>query len=123
MTTKQLNQKIIFRHMKKFKSTTVLFGLILVVTMTSCTTTRVATLTKGENETIELFTTKLPDKKYVEISYIQTDGGIYHTPQQLLNGLKKKANELKADAVINIKYDFQAWYPVVSGTAIKYTDK
>jgi len=109
--------------MKNFKSTLVLIGLILVVTMTSCTTTRVANLTKGENETVELFTTKLPDKKYVEISYIQTDGGVFHTPQQLLNGLKKKAVELKADAVINIKYDFQAWYPVVSGTAIKYTDK
>jgi hypothetical protein len=109
--------------MKNFKSNLVLLGLILVVTMTSCTTTRVANLTKGENETVELFTTKLPDKKYVEISYIQTDGGVFHTPQQLLNGLKKKAVELKADAVINIKYDFQAWYPVVSGTAIKYTDK
>lgn len=109
--------------MKNFKSTIILLGLILVVTMTSCTTTRVATLTKSENETIELFTTKLPDKKYVEISYIQTDGGIFNTPQQLLNGLKKKAVELKADAVINIKYDFQSWYPIVSGTAIKYSDK
>lgn len=109
--------------MKNLKSTTILLGLILVLTITSCTTTRVATLTKGENETIELLTTKLPDRQYVEISYIQTDGGIFHTPQNLLNGLKKKAIEIKADAVINIKYDFQAWYPVVSGTAIKYTDK
>ena len=109
--------------MKNNKLKNVLFGLILVATISSCTTTRVATLTKGENETIELFTTKLPDRKYVEISYIQTDGGIFHTPQQLLNGLKKKATELKADAVINIKYDFQAWYQVVSGTAIKYNDK
>ena len=109
--------------MEKLKSTIVLLGLILVVTMTSCTTTRVATLTKGDNETIELFTTRLPDKKYLEICYIETSGGIFHTPQQLLNGLKKKAVEIKADAVINVKYDFQAWYPIVSGTAIKYVDK
>lgn len=109
--------------MKNLKSTSILLGLMLALTITSCTTTRVATLTKAENETVELFTTKLPDRKYVEISYIQTDGGIFHTPQNLLNGLKKKAIEIKADAVINIKYDFQAWYPVVSGTAIKYTDK
>jgi len=108
--------------MKNNKLKNVLFGLMLIATISSCTTTRVATLTKGENETIELFTTKLPDRKYIEISYIQTDGGIFHTPQQLLNGLKKKATELKADAVINIKYDFQAWYPIVSGTAIKYKD-
>lgn len=108
--------------MKKFKSSLLLLVLISVVIISSCLTTRVATLTKDENENLELFTTKLPDRKYVEINYIQTDGGIFHTPQQLLNGLKKKAIEIKADAVINIKYDFQAWYPVVSGTAIKYTD-
>ncbi len=58
--------------MKELKSTIALVGLILMVTMTSCTTTKVATLTKGDNETIELFTTKLPDKKYVEICYIET---------------------------------------------------
>lgn len=122
MTFEAVKSKIKQGHMKNVKSTLVLFGFILAVTMTSCTTTRVATLTKGDNETIELFTTKLPDKKYVEICYIETSGGIFHTPQQLLKGLKKKAVEIKADAVINIKYDFQAWYPIVSGTAIKYKD-
>lgn len=104
--------------MKNNKLKNVLFVIIIITIISSCTTTRVAKLTKGENETIELFTTKLPDRKYVEISYIQTDGAIFHSPQQLLNGLKNKA-----DAVVNIKYDFQAWYPVVSGTAIKYNDK
>lgn len=96
---------------------------LLIIILASCTTTRVATLSKSESEAIELFTTKIPNKNYVEITYIQTDGSIFHSPQQLLNGLKKKAIELKADAVINIKYDFQAWYPVVSGTAIKYSDR
>lgn len=109
--------------MKNPKSTTILLGLMLALTITSCTTTRVATLTKAENETVELFTTKLPDRKYLEICYIETSGAIFHTPQNLLNGLKKKAIEIKADAVINIKYDFQGLYPIVSGTAIKYTDK
>ena len=74
-------------------------------------------------EKTELFTTKIPDRNYVEISYIQTEGAVFHTPQELLNELKKKAAELQADAVINIKYDFQGWSPFVSGTAIKYKDK
>ncbi len=108
--------------MKNNKLKNVLFGLILTTIISNCTTTRVVSLTKCENESIELFTTKLPNRKYIEVSYIQTDGAIFHTPQQLLNGLKKKATELKADAVVNIKYDFQAWYPVVSGIAIKYND-
>jgi len=109
--------------MKNLKSHIVLFGFILMFTITSCTTTRVATLTKSENETVELFTTKVPQRNYIEISYIQTSGGIFHTPQHLLNGLKKKATKLNADAVINITYDFQAWYPIISGTAIRYTDR
>ena len=116
-------QKLKLKNKKSIKSKIVLIGLVIITSLTSCTTTRVATLSKSENETIELFTTKIPDRNYVELSYIQTDGGIFNTPQQLLNGLKKKAAELQADAVINIKYDFQAWYPIVSGTAIKYKDK
>ncbi len=100
-----------------------LLGLLAMAAISSCTTTRVAVLTKAENETVELFVTKLPARDYDEICYIQTDGAVYHTPQQLLNGLKKKAAELKADAVIHIKYDFQAWYPLVSGIAIKYCEK
>lgn len=109
--------------MKSVKFKSAVLALILIAALSSCTTTRVATLTKSENETIELFTTKIPERNYDEIGYIQTDGGIFHTPQQLLNGLKKQATELQADAVINIKYDFQAWYPIVSGTAIKYKDR
>jgi hypothetical protein len=109
--------------MKSVKFKSAILALILIAALSSCTTTRVATLTKSENETIELFTTKIPDRNYDEIGYIQTDGGIFHTPQQLLNGLKKQATELQADAVINIKYDFQAWFPIVSGTAIKYKDR
>jgi hypothetical protein len=109
--------------MKNFQSTRLFSGIILVIIITGCTTTRVATLTKDENENIELYTTKLPDRNYTEICYIQTDGGVFHTPQKLLDGLKKKAKEQNADAVINIRFDFQAWYPVVSGTAIKYNDR
>jgi len=95
-----------------------LFSILLLVS--SCTTTRIATLTTTENEKIELFTTKLPQREYIEIYYIQTDGGIFHTPQKLLDGLKTKAIELNADAIIEIKHDFQAWYPIASGIAVKY---
>ncbi len=81
--------------MKNLELKTGIIYFILVFTFISCTTTRVATLTKSENETIELFTTKIPDRNYVEICYIQTDGGIFHTPQQLLNQMKKKPSNYK----------------------------
>ncbi len=48
--------------MKSVKSKCVIVGLFLIAALTSCTTTRVATLSKSENDKIELFTTKFPDK-------------------------------------------------------------
>lgn len=106
--------------MKDLKSNIVQLSFIILISLASCTTTRVAKLTRSENEKLEVYTTELPSKNYVEIGYIQSDGSIFHTPQQLLNGIKNTALELNADAVINIKYDFQGWYPIASGTAIKY---
>jgi len=91
--------------------------------MAGCTSTRVASLAPSEQEKMEVYTTKIPERNYEELCYIQTDGSIYHTPAQLLKGLKKKAAEFKADAIINIKYDFQLWFPIASGTAIRYKDK
>jgi len=61
----------------------------------------------------------MPQKDYNEICYIQTDSAIFHSPQRLLYGLKKKAIELEADAITDIKYDFQAEHPIASGIAMK----
>lgn len=106
--------------MKNLKSKIIQLSVFSILSLTSCTTTRVATLTRLENEKLEVYTTELPSQNYAEISYIQVDGSIFHTPQKLLNGIKNTALELNADAVINIKYDFQGWHPIASGTAIKY---
>ena len=92
----------------------------MIFVSSSCTSTRIAELINSSNEIVELYTTIIPEKEYIEICYIQTDGAVFHTPQQPLIGLKKKAALLKADAVVNIKYDFQGWYFLVSGTTIKY---
>lgn len=105
-------------------STSKIIGAIFCILISAgCTTTRTATLTTAENEKIDLYVTKLPQRDYIEISYLQTDGSVFHTPQKLLDGLKKKAVELEADAIIAIKYDFQAWYPNASGIALKYVNE
>jgi hypothetical protein len=93
--------------------------VVLSVLLLSCTTTRVASL-NNPNEKLQIFISNLPDKPYTEIAYLQCDGGIFNTPQQLLNGLKKKAITLNADAIIKVKYDFQGILPVASAVAIKY---
>jgi hypothetical protein len=100
-----------------------LIGFALTISVSSCIVSRVASLATSEAEGIELYTTKIPERSFVEISYIQTEGSAISTPQQLLNGLKKKAIQLNADAIINIRYDFRGEAPVVSGTAIRYKDE
>ncbi len=101
--------------MKRAHFSIVLLSLLMV----SCTTTRVATL-NNSGDKIQVFASNLPDKPYTEIAYIQCDGGIFNTPQQLLNGLKKKAENINADALIKVKYDFQGIWPVASAIAVKY---
>lgn len=101
--------------MKKAVFSIVIFSLLMI----SCTTTREATLNTS-NEKLEIFVSLLPDKAYIEIAYIQCDGGIFNTPQQLLNGLKKKAVQLNADAIVKVEYDYQGIWPVASAIAIKY---
>lgn len=94
--------------------------VIIVYTLTSCTTTRYAAL--NDNPDIEIFTSTAPDRPFNEVNYIEISGGLFHTPQHLVNGLKKKAIEQDADAIINVKFDFQFWWPIVSGTTIKYRE-
>jgi uncharacterized protein YbjQ (UPF0145 family) len=92
-----------------------------VLLFSSCTTTRTAVI--NASDMIEVYTTKLPDRSYKEMNYIETSGGIFHTPQHLMNGLTRAATAQGADAVINVHYDFQGWWPLVSGTTIRYLDE
>ncbi|MFN7012983.1 MAG: hypothetical protein ACK4ON_01805 [Bacteroidia bacterium] len=93
--------------------------LFMAIVFASCTTTRVANI-NSTNTKVQIFVSTLPEKTYQEIAYLQCDGGIFNTPQQLLNGLTKKAEQLNANAIIKVKYDFQGIWPVASAVAIKY---
>jgi hypothetical protein len=105
----------------RFKNRLGLIALVAVL-FASCTSTRIAALENKPGENLEIFMSKLPEKKYKEVAYLQCDGSIFHTPQHLLNGLKKKALSIKADALIQVKYDYQAWYPNASAVAIVYIE-
>lgn len=98
-----------------------IFGFILVIiAFTSCVTTQVANLQKETSSDIEIFYASQPNKEYTEIMYIQANGGVFHSPEKLIEKLKKRAKEEGADAIINIKFDYQFWWPNVSGIVIKY---
>ena len=96
------------------------FLVLVSTTLTSCMSTFTANLQRTSDKEVEVFTTLKPSREYIEQKYIQVDGGIFNTPEQLLTKLTEQAKKEGSDAVINVRYDFQATWPIISGTAIKY---
>lgn len=96
---------------------------VMTVSFSSCMLPVYSKIVTLENDGIELFTTKLPERSYVEVAYIQTGGSTLNSPQRLLNELMKKVAEQNADAVIDVKYHYLFGSTVVSGTAIRCTDQ
>jgi hypothetical protein len=106
--------------MTKQSNLKLLLGLFISLTITSCVTTQVANLQRTSDKEVVVFTTTKPDKEYVELKYIQADGAVFHSSEKLLKKLTERAKNEGADAIINVRYDYQFWWPYVSGTAIKY---
>ncbi len=102
------------------KKTTLVLGIMASITFTSCVSTFVANLQRTSDKEVEVFTTIKPTREYIELKYIQVDGSIFSRPEKLLTKLTERAKKEGADAVINVKYDFQFTWPIISGTAIKY---
>jgi uncharacterized alpha/beta hydrolase family protein len=94
--------------------------ILVIIFITSCVTTQVANFQKNTPTDIEIYYTSTPSKEYTEIMYIQADGGIFHSSEKLLEKLKERGKKEGADAIIKIKFDYQFWWPNVSGIAIKY---
>ena len=104
----------------KIRKSKLVFGLFISITLTSCVSTYVANLQRTSDKEVEVFTTIKPTKEYTELKYIQVDGTIFNQPEKLLTKLTQRAKKEGADAVINVKYDYQWTWPIISGTAIKY---
>lgn len=92
----------------------------IAVLLYGCATVSVVSLQSTGDKNIEIYTTKLPSQSYSEIKLIQVSGSIFHGPDKLLKKLTERAKNEGADAVINVKYDYQFWWPNVSGTLVKY---
>lgn len=106
--------------MKTKNSFIISFLMISIFIISGCVTTRVVNLPNPSGDGVNVYITATPDRLYTEIKYIQVDGAIFHTPEKMMASLSEMAKAEGADAVINVKFDYQAWYPVLSGVAIKY---
>lgn len=97
------------------------FGLLATLMLPGCTSTFIAPLQRPHLPNLEVYTTKIPDRDYIELAYIQVDGSLFTRPEKLMSRITERAVLIGADAVIRIRYDFQGHLPIISGTAIRYT--
>lgn len=117
MKTLSREYEAVFNMKKVFHLLSITF---VIATLSSCVTTQVANLQRKSDKEVEVYTTSKPAKEYIELKYIQANSGIFHGPEKLLQKLIERAKKEGADAIINVHYDYQFWWPYVSGTAIKY---
>lgn len=94
--------------------------ILVIFSITSCVTTQVANLQRKTTSDIEIYYASQPSKEYTEIMYIQADGSIFHSSEKLLQKLKDRGKTEGADAIVNITFNYQFWWPNVSGVAVKY---
>lgn len=104
----------------------IIFSFML--SLMACTSTQYVHLDYSDKKSpkIEILLSEIqkPIKEYEVISYIETSGAVFTTKKQLLRGLKREAEKLGGNAVIDVKFFYIPWalssLPAVDGVVIKY---
>jgi len=99
-----------------------LFGILCLAILGSCTTTRTFSTISEDYEGIEVYTAKIPDKKFQEIKFIEVQGGWFSGPNGLMTKLIKRAKNEGADGLVNVQYNTLHVGSTISGTAIKFEE-
>lgn len=111
--------------MRKFA---VLIPFSIMLSLCACTSTQYVPLDFSDKKSprIEIYLSEIqkPVKEYEVISYIETSGAVFANKKQLLRGLKKEAEKLGGNAVIEVKFFYIPWalssLPAVDGVVIRY---
>ena len=110
------------------RTTIAIIILHVLLTLCACTSTQYVALDFSDKKSpkidVFLLESQEPVKEYEVICYIETSGTIFTTKKQLLRGLKKKAEKLGGNAVMDVKFFYIPWVltslPAVDGVLIKY---
>jgi hypothetical protein len=71
---------------------------------------------------MEVFTAKIPEKKFNEIQFIEVTRGWPMGPTGLMNKLVERAKGMGADGLVNVRYNTISNMPTISGTAVKFEE-
>ncbi len=104
-------------------------ALILALVMAGCTSSQfVQTNITAENQhqMPVYISNEMPQRQYEVIGHIETSGSIFSSHESLLEGLREKAKEVGADAVIKTEFKYFSHVitsiPYVDGIAVKWKE-
>lgn len=95
--------------------------LILVIGLASlvgCASARLTPL--PDQAPASVFFSKIPERPYREVAYVEYTGSIFSNRAQLLRRLQERQAKAQGDALIQVRYDYQFWWPHASAVIIKY---
>ena len=100
--------------------------IAFTLTLSACTSSQLAVLNKTDagDEPQLFYHTETTDRPFEVIGWIETSGWVFTSNQILVNGLKKKAAKVDADAVIDVRFDhiphMVIGIPMVTGLAVRW---
>ena len=67
-----------------------------------------------------VFFSKMPDRPYRELAFVETTGSVFTSRAYLLKKLQQQQARLQGDALVQVRQDFMFWYPHASAVVVKY---
>jgi hypothetical protein len=96
-----------------------IFALFLIGTA-GCATTRSIPTQENSYEGMEIYSSKIPDKPFQEISFIEVSGGWPTGPKALMNRMVKRARKEGANGIVNVRLISWEKHFTVSGTSVNF---
>jgi len=88
------------------------------VVLTGCASARLTPLVdKGATS---VFFSKIPDRTYREVAYVEITGSVFTNRANLLRKLQQQQTKVQGDALVQVRYSYHFWWPHASGVVVKY---
>ena len=94
-----------------------LVAVMALLVCFGCSSTRNMSLT---TQSSGLYYSKLPERPYQEMAYVEATGSIFTSRQHLTRKLQQEQARSQGDALIQVRHDFVFWWPHASAIVVKY---
>jgi hypothetical protein len=86
--------------------------------LTGCVSARTAML--PADVAPQVYFSRLPERPYREVAYVEATGSVFASRAQLLRKLQQQQARLQGDALVQVRYDFVFWWPHAGAVVVKY---